>query len=117
MVPSGMDCLIPIVNIHRNKMLWGDDADQFKPERFVEENIQKVHPYAYLPFSKGPRNCIGYKYAEKSLKVVLAHFMRSFVISTRTKVNEVEFEFTGSAKMAKGCNVSLSSRMFKSQVK
>jgi cytochrome P450 len=97
-------------------MLWGDDADEFKPERFKKENIQNVHPYAYLPFSKGPRNCIGYKYAEKSLKVVLAYLLRRFVISTHTKISEVEFEFGVTAKMAKGCNVSLSPRIFKSEI-
>jgi cytochrome P450 len=98
-------------------MIWGDDADEFIPERFEKENMQNIHPYAYLPFSRGPRNCIGYKYAEKSLKIFLAHFIRRFVISTRTKVSEVEFEFMLTAKIVQGCNVSLSSRMFKSKVK
>jgi cytochrome P450 len=97
-------------------VLWGDDAEEFKPERFEKENFQKIHPYAYLPFSKGPRNCIGYKYAENNLKVILSHFIRRFVISTHTKISEVEFEFVGTAKISNGCNISLSERMFKSKV-
>lgn len=43
------------LKLHTDKRLWGEDADEFKPERFSEENFQKVHPYSYIPFMLGPR--------------------------------------------------------------
>jgi cytochrome P450 len=92
--------------------LWGEDADEFKPERFEPENIKKVHPYAYLPFSKGPRNCVGLNYANNSLKVVLAHFFRRFKTSTTLKIEELEFEYVIVMKVAQGYNVSLEKRKF-----
>jgi cytochrome P450 len=104
--------LIPILHIHRNKTFWGDDADEFKPERFSPENFKKVHPYAYMPFSKGPRNCVGYKYAQNSLKVILAHFFRNFKASTTLKLEELDFEFLIVMKVQQGCKVSLSKRDF-----
>jgi len=96
-------------------MLWGDDADKFKPERFEPEKFEKIHPYAYLPFSRGPRNCIGYHYALNSLKVILAHFFRNFKVSTDLKIEDIEFEFLIISKVVQGYMVKLDKRDFKSQ--
>lgn len=43
----------------RSEKLW-KNAEQFIPERFDVDN-NKYHPYAHVPFSAGPRNCIGEK--------------------------------------------------------
>lgn len=52
---AGSYAVIPMLDIHTDKKLWGDDALEFRPERFEEENMKSIHPYAYIPFSKGPR--------------------------------------------------------------
>ena len=67
--------------IHTNVMVY-DDPLKFIPDRFLEENSSKRHPYAYIPFSAGPRNCIGQKFALMEEKTVLAWFFRKFKISS-----------------------------------
>jgi len=42
--------------VHHNKQVWGEDADEFKPERFMHGN---PIPWGYMPFGKRPRDCIG----------------------------------------------------------
>lgn len=46
-LPKGVSVMLSL----RNPELWGDDARLFKPERFEKENLEKIHPYAFLPFS------------------------------------------------------------------
>lgn len=58
-IPKGISVFISIVGVHRLKHIWGEDADEFNPDRFLPEEVEKRHPYSYLPFSMGPRNCIG----------------------------------------------------------
>lgn len=58
------------------------NPDEFQPERFLDEKImQKKNPYTYLPFSAGPRNCIGQKFAMYEMKCVLSKILRNFEIA------------------------------------
>lgn len=50
-----LSILINSYQMARNKQIWGEDAEEFKPERFMTGNI----PIAFMSFSKRPRDCIG----------------------------------------------------------
>lgn len=64
--------------MHRSAAIWGPNVDAFKHERFMPANADKLPPYAYRPFEKGPRNCIGQELALIEMKVVLAMTLREF---------------------------------------
>jgi hypothetical protein len=58
---------------------WGADADQFRPERFLDAAASAArHPCAHLPFGAGPRLCIGYKLAMQEAVAVLASLLQRF---------------------------------------
>lgn len=59
--------------IHLNANYW-ENPLKFDPERFTPENIKNRNPYAYIPFSGGPRNCIGNKSHIKRIRVQLCKF-------------------------------------------
>ncbi|KAG6445667.1 hypothetical protein O3G_MSEX004042 [Manduca sexta] len=58
MVPKSTEINIHIFDIHRLEDIY-PEPEKFIPERFLPENSSKRHPYAYIPFSAGARNCIG----------------------------------------------------------
>ncbi len=63
--------------IHRNKKIWGPDAHEFNPDRWLDEAyMAKLPPGAWRPFERGPRNCIGQELAMLEGKVVLAAVTR-----------------------------------------
>ncbi|XP_060801131.1 cytochrome P450 4C1 [Amyelois transitella] len=72
----GLTVLIHIRALHRNMKYWGGDADTFRPERFLED--PPTHPFAYIPFGKGSRMCLGAEYAMMSMKTVLASLVRRY---------------------------------------
>jgi cytochrome P450 family 4 len=63
---------------------------EFRPERFADESFKNIHPYAYIPFSNGPRMCPGYKYALITLKIFLSRFIMKYHFSTSTKFEELK---------------------------
>ena len=53
-----LSALTEIFALHRNPDVYPDPL-VFKPERFYPDESRGRHPFAYIPFSAGPRNCIG----------------------------------------------------------
>lgn len=57
-LPKDLNVIIPVYAVHRDPKFF-DDPDTFNPERFNFENKSKRKPFCFVPFSAGPRNCIG----------------------------------------------------------
>ncbi|KAK9505903.1 hypothetical protein O3M35_009871 [Rhynocoris fuscipes] len=87
LLPEGINTSIIPVMVHRNPTYF-PDPEKFDPERFTQENCRNRHPFAYIPFSAGPRNCIGQKFAMMELKVVLSTVIRFLKIEPVTRDGE-----------------------------
>ncbi|CAF2800141.1 unnamed protein product [Rotaria sp. Silwood2] len=72
---KGDQIFIPIYNLAVDTELWSIDPNQFYPERFLHQDRQH-HPYAWIPFGSGHRQCIGQDLARFELKVVAARLIQ-----------------------------------------
>ncbi|XP_034118229.1 cytochrome P450 4d10 isoform X1 [Drosophila albomicans] len=79
-IPAGTNIGISPLYLGRREELFSE-PNSFKPERFdVVTSAEKLNPYAYIPFSAGPRNCIGQKFAVLEIKAIVANVLRHFEI-------------------------------------
>ncbi|XP_063537245.1 cytochrome P450 4c3-like [Cydia strobilella] len=79
-LPAGTGAVVGSFALHRSPAVWGPDADKFDPDRFLPERSADLHRAAFVPFSFGPRNCIGRNYGMLILKSVISTIIRSFKI-------------------------------------
>ncbi|KAF7284081.1 hypothetical protein GWI33_022698 [Rhynchophorus ferrugineus] len=78
-IPKLATVYFGVVYIHRNSKYWPDPL-KFDPDRFLAEEVAKRPPCAYIPFSYGPRNCIGKNYSFMNMKVLIAVVLRKYKI-------------------------------------
>ncbi|KAJ6537331.1 fatty acid hydroxylase [Mycena sp. CBHHK59/15] len=67
--------------IHRDPLIWGDDADEFKPERMLDGKFEALPPNAWQPFGFGMRACIGRAFAWQEVTLIMASVIQKFDLS------------------------------------
>ncbi|XP_044261137.1 cytochrome P450 4C1-like [Tribolium madens] len=110
-VPTGSNIIISIKNIHDSPDLW-ENPQKFNPERFLNKEEINRSRCAYMPFGFGPRNCIGFKFAMLSMKVMLATLLKNFTFEPAiyNSIEEIECFYNIVAKPKKGYKVKFTER-------
>jgi benzoate 4-monooxygenase len=75
--PPGTVLSVPSFTIHRDKDVWGEDADFFRPERWFERD-QAAMQKTFNPFSFGPRACVGRNLASMELLIIISSLIRRY---------------------------------------
>ncbi|KAK3836239.1 MAG: cytochrome P450 [Linnemannia gamsii] len=86
-IPKGTEIYLAPATLHKLKSVWGEDAEEFKPERWMDpsslteeqrrttKTVTSDMLWAYIPFLTGPRNCIGSKLSLIEMKVMLYYLL------------------------------------------
>nr|ACN40196.1 unknown [Picea sitchensis] len=79
-IPSGTRLLVNVWAIGRNPKSWGEDAESFKPERFMEAGFldAKVENFEWIPFGAGRRGCPGQQMAMIVVEFAVAQLLHCF---------------------------------------
>ncbi|EME49285.1 hypothetical protein DOTSEDRAFT_68151 [Dothistroma septosporum NZE10] len=101
-IPKGMTVILCPWAINTSKHLWGNDAMEFKPERWLNADGKAnakgsaESNYAFLTFLHGPRSCIGQKFAQAEFACILAawigRYETSFEASSPLATGEPEIK-------------------------
>ncbi|EDW31622.1 GL11222 [Drosophila persimilis] len=76
LVPKGTTLNLALIMLGYDDRVF-KDPHKFRPERF---ELEKPGPFEYVPFSAGPRNCIGQKFAILQIKTVVSKIVRNFEV-------------------------------------
>ncbi|ODM87857.1 Vitamin D 25-hydroxylase [Orchesella cincta] len=80
-LPKGITIMANLYTIHHDKKIWGEDANLFRPERFLnEDETRVVYNDALIPFSAGRRQCLGESLAKDTLFLFIASILQNFLI-------------------------------------
>ena len=113
-IPSGMDVIVPIYALHHDPEAW-PDPEVYDPERFRGPAKDTRHPFQFLPFGAGPRNCIGMKYVMMEMKVALVRILRKFKF-VRSPETQVPLALSSAVTLAPRNGIHLRVKRVKSLV-
>jgi benzoate 4-monooxygenase len=88
---AGTVLSVPAYTIHHSKEIWGPNADEFVPERW--DNLTEKQKNGFIPFSYGPRSCVGRNVAEMELALIVATTFRRYDFDLYQEVLETREGF------------------------
>ncbi|KIK51348.1 hypothetical protein GYMLUDRAFT_50586 [Collybiopsis luxurians FD-317 M1] len=84
-IPPNTQIIYSVFMMHRRKDLWGPDAEEFDPDRWLDERVKKYltpNPFIFLPFNAGPRICLGQQFAYNEISFMIIRLLQSFTSFT-----------------------------------
>lgn len=94
LIPEGTTVIFPHFPVHRSKTIWGEDAEQYNPDR-------KWHHEAFFPFGISPRDCLGRNVAMLEMRVAMANIFYHFQVRLVNPDAPVE-DFSAATMYPKG---------------
>ncbi|KAJ7069859.1 cytochrome P450 [Mycena amicta] len=80
-IPAATQVPYSVFLMHRRKDLWGPDAEEFDPDRFLDGRLQKYllkDAFKFLPFNAGPRVCLGQQFAYNEISFIIIRLLQNF---------------------------------------
>ncbi|KAJ7095943.1 cytochrome P450 [Mycena belliarum] len=80
-IPANTQLLYSVFMMHRRKELWGPDAEEFDPDRWLDERLKSTllnDAFMFLPFNAGPRICLGQQFAYNEMSFILIRLLQNF---------------------------------------
>ena len=110
-IPKGTTVIMAPWSTNQNKQLWGSDAEEFNPDRWMAPGQANsggaVSNYAFLTFLHGPRSCIGQRFAIAEFACLLAAFVGRYSFEMRDPDEKIEIKGGITARPRHGMNLKL----------
>ncbi|KAI9292854.1 cytochrome P450 [Neoconidiobolus thromboides FSU 785] len=84
-LPEGTEVGSNAHTLHTSESLWGQDANEFKPERWIKHNQLIANNSKFIPFSVGNRACIGRNLAQTMMELIIIHLLTNFELELLSK--------------------------------
>ncbi|KAK7357405.1 hypothetical protein VNO80_16690 [Phaseolus coccineus] len=96
----------------RMKFLWGEDAEKFRPERWLDENgiLKKESPFKFTAFHAGPRICVGKEFAYRQMKIYSSLLLGTHIFKLADENKSVKYRMMLTLQIEGGLHVYASRR-------
>lgn len=105
-VEAGTIVQADVFSLHYDRELWGEDAADFRPERFLSANddddgtvVRASALAGWMPFGEGPRLCVGMRLAIMEQKLTLAYILRKYAL-VRSADSEAKLTMIGASELS-----------------
>lgn len=106
-LPAGDGFVLPMYTLNRHPV-WGEDANVYNPERWLDRSTLPDISKVFAAFSLGRRSCTGINYAITSIKIAIVHVMRKYKIVA--DIRKVKFQYLVTLAATSGHFVTIESR-------